>query len=357
MKYIVYLTTNVSNNKIYVGVHKTENPNLFDGYLGNGVNRFEPSSMYNSKAPFCLAVQRYGFDKFKRNVIKIFNTEQEALDLEAEIVNEEFINRKDTYNITLGGGMPPLNNKVIYQYQLDGKFIKEWKSISDAAKYLNCSSTCIGLAISLKRMTQNYFWSDCKFDSLNIKEYKVYSPKIPTYLYDSDGKFLKAFESMMDCAKFIDDGLSHIQRAIKLGVSAKGYYISLDLFPQFIKPKRERLNGDVHQYNLDGTYIQSFKSIKDAEQKLGTKLSEINNSIKMGYQCKGFLWRRGEKLDKIDAYTPKSLPKKIGQYTMDDKLVKVFNTVREARKEFPNVSKVLKGQATHCHNFKFKYID
>ena len=41
---------------------------------------------------------------------------------------------------------------------------------------------------------------------------------------------------------------------------------------------------------------------------------------------------------------------------MDGELVKVFNTVRECRKQFPNVSKVLNGNANHCHNFKFKYI-
>jgi len=56
MKYIVYLTNNIKNQHIYVGIHKTENPNIFDGYLGNGINRFQPSSMYNSKDPFCLAV-------------------------------------------------------------------------------------------------------------------------------------------------------------------------------------------------------------------------------------------------------------------------------------------------------------
>lgn len=32
MKYIVYLTTNIVNNKIYVGVHGTKDPTVFDGY-------------------------------------------------------------------------------------------------------------------------------------------------------------------------------------------------------------------------------------------------------------------------------------------------------------------------------------
>jgi hypothetical protein len=36
-KYIVYCTTNLVNNKIYIGVHKTTNPSVFDGYIGNGV--------------------------------------------------------------------------------------------------------------------------------------------------------------------------------------------------------------------------------------------------------------------------------------------------------------------------------
>jgi len=36
MKYIVYKTTNKINNYIYIGVHKTVNPNVFDNYLGCG---------------------------------------------------------------------------------------------------------------------------------------------------------------------------------------------------------------------------------------------------------------------------------------------------------------------------------
>nr|DAM35509.1 MAG TPA: GIY-YIG nuclease superfamily protein [Bacteriophage sp.] len=34
LKWIVYCTTCTINNKIYIGVHKTVNPEVFDGYLG-----------------------------------------------------------------------------------------------------------------------------------------------------------------------------------------------------------------------------------------------------------------------------------------------------------------------------------
>lgn len=359
MKTIVYLTTNIKNQHIYVGVHETEDPNVFDGYLGNGVNRFKPSSMYNSKAPFCLAVQKYGFDSFRRSTIKIFDNRQEALDLEAEIVNEEFIKRSDTYNIILGGGMPPLLNKVIYQYDLNGNFIKEWESITKASEYYKCCGSSIGYGVSLKRMTQNSFWSDCKFDKLDISQYKAYMPKIPVYVYNSDGTFNKAFNSMSDCVKYLDDNLRHIQRALKIGTSVKGYYISNKLTTIFEKPKFEKLTGLVHQYGLNGKYIQSFNSIKEAEFKLNMKLQGINESIKMEQQYKGFLWRRGDqKLDEITPYKPsKSSARKVGQYTMDGEFIKSFNTVREARKEFPNVGNVLKGLATHCRGFKFKYLD
>lgn len=359
MKYIVYLTTNIKNNKIYVGVHKTEDPNIFDGYIGCGINRFKPSTMYNSKTPFCLAVQKYGFDSFKRVIIKVFDTNEEALALENEIVNSDFIKRIDTYNITFGGGMPPLLNKIIYEYDLNGTFLKEWKSITEACKYYKCSDSSIGNAIRFKKMSQNKLWSDYKVDNLDTSLYSIYNPKVPVYIYNKDKTFYKMCDSMSDCVKELEDNLRHIQRAIKTGTSVRGYYISDKLFDIFEKPKFEELTGYVHQYNLNGEYIQSFDSIKQAEEKLNCKLQGINESIKMGQQYKGFLWRRGEqKLNNIEPYKKsKSASRKVGQYTMDGMLVKIFNTVREARKEFSNVSKVLKGEATHCHNFKFKYLE
>lgn len=98
MKYIVYLTTNTVNNKIYIGVHETENPNIFDGYLGCGANVNKPSSYNKGKTHLHNAILKYGVSKFYRTTIKEFDNLEDALKLELELVNEKFVKRSDTYN-------------------------------------------------------------------------------------------------------------------------------------------------------------------------------------------------------------------------------------------------------------------
>lgn len=84
----VYKTTNLVNNKIYIGVHRTNKLN--DNYLGSGnlIRR---------------AIFKYGVHNFKREILKFFNTYKEALDYERELVTAQFIERIDTYNLYEGG--------------------------------------------------------------------------------------------------------------------------------------------------------------------------------------------------------------------------------------------------------------
>ena len=88
MYYIIYKTTNIVNNKIYIGKHKTDNLN--DGYLGSGT-------------VLLRSIEKYGRDKFKKEVLYTFNSEEEMNLMEEKIVDKEFISRKDTYNLATGG--------------------------------------------------------------------------------------------------------------------------------------------------------------------------------------------------------------------------------------------------------------
>jgi hypothetical protein len=88
MFYTVYKTTNLVNGKIYVGLHVTKDLN--DDYLGSGKQ-------------IQAAVKKYGRDNFKREYIKICETPEEMYNLEAEIVNEDFVKSPNTYNMKTGG--------------------------------------------------------------------------------------------------------------------------------------------------------------------------------------------------------------------------------------------------------------
>jgi len=88
MKYTVYKITNKINGKIYVGAHQTKNLN--DNYMGSGklIRR---------------AIRKYGADNFEREWLHIFETPEDMFFMESKIVNEDFVNDEQTYNLTSGG--------------------------------------------------------------------------------------------------------------------------------------------------------------------------------------------------------------------------------------------------------------
>ena len=86
--YLVYKTTNLVNGKIYIGKHETDN--LDDGYIGSG-NLLK------------RAIEKYGEENFKREILFECSSREEMNAKEAELVNEDFLKRKDVYNIKLGG--------------------------------------------------------------------------------------------------------------------------------------------------------------------------------------------------------------------------------------------------------------
>ena len=86
--YFVYKTTNIVNGKIYIGVHRTFNIN--DRYLGSGTS-------------LQRAIKKYGRHCFIVEILHTFNNAEDMLAKERELVTEEFVKKKDTYNQTVGG--------------------------------------------------------------------------------------------------------------------------------------------------------------------------------------------------------------------------------------------------------------
>ena len=86
--YIIYKTTNILNGKYYIGKHITENLN--DEYIGSGI-------------ALKKAIQKYGKEYFKKEILYIFDNELQMNETEKKIVNCNLIKNEGTYNIALGG--------------------------------------------------------------------------------------------------------------------------------------------------------------------------------------------------------------------------------------------------------------
>ena len=88
MEHTIYKTTNLINGKIYIGYHKSTGEQ--DSYLGSGTR-------------LKLAIKKYGVENFKKEILYVYSSREEALEQEKRIVTESFVARENTYNMKCGG--------------------------------------------------------------------------------------------------------------------------------------------------------------------------------------------------------------------------------------------------------------
>lgn len=110
--FIIYQITNLLNNKIYVGCHITYNVN--DRYMG--------SSKYLKKD-----MKECGRHNFKKNILHIFDSKEDMMKKEAEIVNRDFCHRLDTYNRMIGGINEYTTEDMVTVINPEGGFMNVYK--------------------------------------------------------------------------------------------------------------------------------------------------------------------------------------------------------------------------------------
>lgn len=298
MKYIVYCTTCLKNGKIYIGVHKTENPDVFDGYIGNGLN--VGFLLKNPKTAFQHAVKKYGYNNFKRAVLFVFDSENEAYEKEKEIVTLDFIKRKDNYNVKTGGIGGSYPKLWIYRYHLDGTYWEEFLGYAEISERFNCDQTSVYNACKNQRSFKSSYWSFKKQTKLNIEQYHL-SKFSTIYQFDTNGNLIKEWDCIKDICVALDTTKSNIISALHKKSLAKKYY--------FTRDKNE---------------IYNILKTKDVYNTLP--------KIKPGQ------------------------PRKIAQYDLNEKLIKIWDNIKSCAREYSKCREVAKGILKSTKGFIFKYI-
>ena len=104
----LYKTTNLINNKYYYGMHSTSK--LDDGYLGSGLI-------------LRRAIRKYGKDNFKREIIEMFDTREDLIQAEIDLITNELLYEDLCMNLKQGGSGGFTNEQHKYNCTLSASII------------------------------------------------------------------------------------------------------------------------------------------------------------------------------------------------------------------------------------------
>jgi hypothetical protein len=111
------------------------------------------------------------------------------------------------------------------QYDLNGNFIKEWKSQTEAAKFYNLESNNISnVCRNIKKSAANYQWR-YKIDNYSLKiEPCIHLDLKPVIKYDLSNNKINEYPTIKSAADSINVNISSVSRVCRgLQKTSKGY--------------------------------------------------------------------------------------------------------------------------------------
>lgn len=291
-EYCLYCHINKHNSKKYYGITK-KNPNY----------RWNHGKGYSNNKYFTRAIEKYGWDDGFDHIIILNNlTEKEACELEKQYIYKDRTNlREYGYNLVSGGidemiGETNPHAITVYQYSLDGVFLKKWNCIKDAGLSIGVENAAnISRALRSKsHQAYGFLWTT--FYSDKIEPYKDRKQIIQ---YTTDGNIVKIYRnsSSIDKSKF---NLNKIHECCKHTLlSYKGFIwlykeeiINISFYIRVYKYAKYSCKP-VAQYDLNNNYLNSYVSIYEAQDITGVPAQSIYKNCIGELKTTGykFVWR------------------------------------------------------------------
>lgn len=266
----IYSIINTLNNKIYIGSSYNIN-NRYKHHINN-LKRGNHHCKHLQNA-----YNKYG-NIFQLNYIEICSKEK-LMKREQHWI--DFF--KPEYNSVPFAITGSSKGELIYQYDLEGNFIREWKNANIASQELKISQSDIrrGVKSNKLRSSKNFVFRNYKKDK--IEKYSVSGKLI--YCYTLKGQFIKCFNNTIEAGIFCNCSSSHISRICRniYGFnSANGYTFSYN--QKFKGNKRkQREENEILLYNDTG-YLKIFNNKKEAEKELKIPRRQLYNKNEGKYK-------------------------------------------------------------------------
>ena len=291
--YTVYIHTNKVNGKVYIGQTCQSNLNV----------RWNNGYGYKQCPRFYSAIQKYGWNGFTHGILETGLTKEEADDKERFYIALYRSNDwRFGYNVQYGGqdilrGEYSPVSKRIDVYDLEGKFIATFATVTQAAKFIGAGSAYVCTKCKMRSGTVKGYI--CHYNSLTqgmeqLPEDMVFKPndqrnlRKPVAQYSPEGKLIKIFPSVKQAAKETGAKKAEISSCLcnpDERISTGGFmWRYADNAPETIPPMPfEPHEEGVHLYaravlQLDrytGEVIAEYSSIKEAAQAVGAKKTSI----------------------------------------------------------------------------------
>jgi plasmid maintenance system antidote protein VapI len=187
----------------------------------------------------------------------------------------------------------PKSTSPILQFDLNGRFVREWANESEAEKALGIRD--LYPCLSGHRYTKGgYQW---KYKNCS-KKIGVFHPKMANhvgkavYQYDLQGKLVARFGKILEAAKATGIPYQHIERCLKGQRKASGgYQWRHEPLPSITEKYGKSFVRPVKQYDLQGAFLKEWPSISGASEALGIKYGIGSCCRLLGKTAGGYQWK------------------------------------------------------------------
>jgi len=270
--------------------------------------------------------------------------------------------------------------KPVHQYDKDGVFLCSHPSVAKASIATKIGVVQIKSAIHGKRLQgKKYYWvfGDPKhrIDLLYYREKKqqyLLNVQRQVQKLSSGGKVLETYPSITNATQAMGfKSNNSIKQACAKKNGTSGGYRWRFVEQQYRNKRKDAGKPKkVHQYTLEGKYVNSYPSVADAAESVHIVASAITKAARLKYNtANDFYWRFGDLQDTIDvsAFKDKSEKSKyfrkkpVQKFTLNGRPLKIYESMAMAANELKigssGISFACKNFNTACKGFRWRFVE